>query len=289
MKAGEFQVFEKMLFVLLTAVASPVLAAPEDRLSAAWSTIFPTGNRNAGGPQFFKWIHDNAQSEYEFDEMNKLYCGVSGSIVRPGSTPDYVEVQRVDGTGTTCGDYYRCCWPCSCDLQKYARVETMSFTLGGQNVERSVLSISDPCSNPDAVPYQVNTYKCSGGRTANAVQTPTERIVMAALLNPDRNCGGNKDSGLEDSCAARNDMTVCELERRGGMGDIFAKLSCVGNATRPECMCANGEYAVESSVGAGFNLDATSAAECTTSSDGVPMWALPPLLALLFVRLQFVN
>ena len=97
----------------------------QTKLENAWSDIFPTRNRNAGGPMWFHHIYNHAESIEEFDAMSKLYCGVSGSVVRPQSTPDRVRMKRIDGS-TVCADYYRCCWPCSCDIQKYALVETMN-------------------------------------------------------------------------------------------------------------------------------------------------------------------
>lgn len=232
-----------MLSLLLTALlvsTSAELHATNGKLRQAWGEIFPTRNRNAGGPQFFKWIYDHAISEQEFDEMNQLYCGVSGSVVRPHSKPDYVQIQRADGTGTTCGLFYRCCWPCTCDIEKYSRVETMQFTAGGETFSREVLSIPDPCTQPGNIPRQVDTFTCAKGLTENAVQTTAGRIVMAVLGDADPHCrrgayGG--DQSLIRQCAQRNQMDSCQLSRRGGMGDIFAKLTCAADSDREECRC----------------------------------------------------
>merc|ERR1719499_49520 len=223
-------------------IEAPVVVATEapkasiedinDKLMANWGKIFPTGNRNAGGPQFFKWIFDNAQSQHEFDEMNKLYCGVSGSIVRPYSTPDHVKIANLDGSGHTCGDFYRCCAPCTCDIQKYPRVEKMTMTARSE----------------DYMPSAVNTFFCENGRTTNAVRTPAGRLVMAILMNHDDSCSKplyGATPGGEQYCNGangRSKLDACQLERNGGMGSIFAKLTCVGrNSNTPECMCAAGE------------------------------------------------
>merc|ERR1719412_928997 len=238
--------------VVVTELATePPKASVEeinDKLMKNWGSIFPTGNRNAGGPQFFKWIFDNAQSQHEFDEMNKLYCGVSGSIVRPNSKPDHVKIANLDGDGHTCGDFYRCCAPCTCDIQKYPRVERMTMTAGSETFERAVISISDPCRNPDAMPSAVNTFFCENGRTPNAVLTPGGRLVMAILLNHDDTCSKplyGAPPGGEQYCNGvngRSKLDACQLERNGGMGSIFAKLTCVGrNSNTPECMCGADE------------------------------------------------
>jgi len=114
----------------------------QQKLQDAWAGIFPDHNRNAGGPQFFKWIHDNATSPSEFDEMNKLFCGVSGSVVSPGRDPLPVRATNLQGEHV-CGDYHMCCWPCVCDIEKYARVEPMTFEIGGESIERNMLTIPD--------------------------------------------------------------------------------------------------------------------------------------------------
>jgi len=235
-----------LLLVTLLGTADANIFKTNDKLRQAWPEIFPTRNRNAGGPQFFKWIYDHASSEQEFDEMNQLYCGVSGSVVRPNSRPDYVQIQRVDGSGVTCGLFYRCCWPCTCDIEKYSRAETMQFSMGGETFNREVLSIPDPCTQEGNIPRQVNTFTCQDGKTENAVQTGTPgRIVMAILGDADPQCrkgeyGG--DSMLVRQCAQRNEMDSCQLSRRGGMGDIFAKLTCAADSDRAECQCNAGKW-----------------------------------------------
>ena len=43
-------------------------------LRANWNDIFPSGNRNAGGAMFFKYIYDNYKDYNEFLSMNRFYC-----------------------------------------------------------------------------------------------------------------------------------------------------------------------------------------------------------------------
>ena len=67
-----------------------------EELRADWGKIFPNKNRNAGGALFFNIILDNSNSRDEFFEKNKMYCSVSGSLVRPGSQPEFVSVRGHD-------------------------------------------------------------------------------------------------------------------------------------------------------------------------------------------------
>ena len=86
-----------------------------------WSRIFPDQNRNAAGPKFFKYIIDKITKD--FTEYNKLYCAVSGSLIDPNSEPDFLYAKESKTGEKICGDYYKCCIPCSCDIMKYSKVE----------------------------------------------------------------------------------------------------------------------------------------------------------------------
>ena len=77
-----------------------------EELRADWGKIFPNKNRNAAGALFFKYILDNSNSRDEFFEKNKMYCSVSGSLVRPGTQPEFVSV-RGNQEELVCGSLYR--------------------------------------------------------------------------------------------------------------------------------------------------------------------------------------
>ena len=66
-----------------------------------WSRIFPDNNRNAAGPKFFKYIIDKDITYKDFVEYNKLYCAVSGSLIDPNSTPEFVNITE-EKTGKKC-------------------------------------------------------------------------------------------------------------------------------------------------------------------------------------------
>ena len=87
-----------------------------------WSRIFPDQNRNAAGPKFFKYIIDKKITYKDFTEYNKLYCAVSGSLIDPNSEPDFLYAKESKTGEKICGDYYKCCIPCSCDIMKYSKV-----------------------------------------------------------------------------------------------------------------------------------------------------------------------
>ena len=59
-----------------------------------WNKIFPDKNRNAAGPKFFKYILDKEITYKDFVEYNKLYCAVSGSLISPDSTPEFVYLKE---------------------------------------------------------------------------------------------------------------------------------------------------------------------------------------------------
>ena len=183
-----------------------------------WPTIFPRGNRNAGGAQWFAHTLRRAADPRELDAMNRLWCGISGSTVRSGSAPDWV---RVPGDrGDVCGNLYRCCWPCSCDAQRFTRAEEMTLTVGGEDITRTVLTIPDPCAA--GLPRGIDAHACEAGRTTNGVHAPSGRLVTG-ILHDVAPCMEQRNERLDRQCAARDATAVCDL--RGGMGDLFAQLA----------------------------------------------------------------
>lgn len=202
-------------------------------LTDNWNSIFPDGNRNAAGYKFFKYIIDKKNISYnDFLEYNKMYCAVSGSLVSPGSESEFIYLKDLDGNNI-CGNYYKCCWPCSCDLMKYAKTTkiTHSFTDGEKSFY--VLLIDNPCTKNN-FPKEVNKqYMCTNNSlNFNNVFTVKGKLVIG-LLHEGRMC---LDSDLQKinnheitgnhekaSCFKRNMTDLDELQY--GMGDIFIKLA----------------------------------------------------------------
>ena len=207
-----------------------------------YSTIFPDGGRNAGGPMFYHYFVNNMNLDRDhFKLYNQFYCGVSGSIVSPnrsgGNISNHVVLEDISGDQWF-GKYYRCCVPCLCDIMRYAKVEKHTVQLTDGPYEHHVITIDDPCSNPTNIPPQVSSFTCSNGMTFNGERTSSGRLIIAVLYGPDENPEEpiHYDSTVhtidgDQYCNGR----ICQdpTELQGGMGDIFVLLSLAGNNNTP--------------------------------------------------------
>ena len=199
-----------------------------EELRADWGKIFPNKNRNAGGALFFKYILDNSNSKYEFFEKNKMYCSVSGSLVRPGSQPEFVSVRGHDEE-LICGSLYRCCWPCSCDVMKYVQVQALEKTFDDKTELINVLTIKNPCEKPD-FPEEVDRESICVGTSLNKkrVTEINGRLVVGVLFES-KICSPKDIEKIDREvitgsyCPLRNNTPLKEV--RGGMGDIFIKMA----------------------------------------------------------------
>ena len=199
-----------------------------EELRADWGKIFPNKNRNAGGALFFKYILDNSNSRDEFFEKNKMYCSVSGSLVRPGSQPEFVSVRGQDEE-LVCGSLYRCCWPCSCDVMKFVRVQALEKTFDDKPELINVLTIKNPCEKPD-FPEEVDRESICVGTSLNTkrVTQINGRLVVGVLFES-KICSPkdiekiNREVITGSYCPLRNNTPLKEV--RGGMGDIFIKMA----------------------------------------------------------------
>ena len=200
-----------------------------DILMKDFDTIFPDRNRNSGGPQFFKHIVDMNLSKHDFELYNSFYCGVSGSPVDPkrgqnGNVYDYVIVKDLEGNDIY-GKYYRCCWPCLCDIMIYARVDKYDIEFNGSMVTYDVLTIDDPCCDESKIPKSVSSFKCENGKTQNGVYSRNGRLIFALFYDTKIATDEDKNSisDVLERCKERMDTDPDDLS--GGMGDIFVKLS----------------------------------------------------------------
>ena len=194
-----------------------------------WSRIFPDQNRNAAGPKFFKYIIDKEITYKDFKEYNKLYCAVSGSLIDPNGEPDFIFVKESKTGKKICGDYYKCCIPCSCDIMKYSEVEKMKHKFSDGLNEFYVFTIKNPCKKKD-FPDRVNKdYFCDGEKiNNNQVYNLNGRIVIG-LLHEGRSCKKEEIDFVKSHqvtgrfCELRNNTPLDSLKK--GMGDIFIKLA----------------------------------------------------------------
>ncbi len=220
-----------------------------DLLDNHWDRIFPNGDRNVGGPQFFKYIYEQLATSHDFfQRYNRFYCGVSGAIVRPSDGNEY-ELVKVKDDGGSCvvGKYYRCCWPCACDIMKYARVEQAAIRLPNDPSDREetywVLTIGDPCHQcpsspcPD-LPPEVTTYECLDNVTSNGLRVRAGRLtsgpgrLVFALLHdavPADQVDEATLAALMTQCAPRIHASPKELETMGGMGNTFVDVARINS------------------------------------------------------------
>ena len=198
-----------------------------DKLMEDFRKIFPDRNRNAGGPQYFKHIVDMGLSKRDFELYNSFYCGVSGSPVDPsrGKVYDYVTVKDINGNDIQ-GKYYRCCSPCLCDIMKYAKVDKYDITFDGVEYTYDVLTIDDPCCDKDNIPQEVTSFKCKNRKTQNGIHSRSGRLIFA-LFYTDNNDHMDEINKVSQHCSKRMNTPPDEL--KGGMGDIFVKLSLLCN------------------------------------------------------------
>tara|TARA_B100000575_G_scaffold274540_1_gene258331 strand:+ start:370 stop:1719 length:1350 start_codon:yes stop_codon:yes gene_type:complete len=215
----------------------------QDFMENHYSSIFPDGGRNSGGPMFYHYFVNNMNLDRRhFNLYNQFYCGVSGSIVSPnrsgGNITNHIVLDDLDGNQWF-GKYYRCCVPCLCDLMRYAKVEQHRVQLTDGQYDHFVITIDDPCSNEANIPSQVTAFTCQNGITLNGERTTSGRLIIAVLF------GTNEMDELpvlynpeihhtidgDDFCHQR----ICQAptDLRGGMGDIFVLLSLVGNSGTP--------------------------------------------------------
>ena len=200
-----------------------------EELRADWGKIFPNKNRNAGGALFFKYILDNSNSREEFFEKNKMYCSVSGSLVRPGSEPEFVSVKGQNGDEFICGSLYRCCWPCSCDVMKFVQVQTLEKKFNEKIDLINVLTIKNPCEKKD-FPEEVDRDSLCIGTSLNKKRvTEINGRLVVGILFDGKICSPrdiekiNREVITGSYCPLRNNTPLEEV--RGGMGDIFIKMA----------------------------------------------------------------
>lgn len=194
-----------------------------------WSRIFPDQNRNAAGPKFFKYIIDKEITYKDFKEYNKLYCAVSGSLIDPNGEPDFIFVKDSKTGKKICGDYYKCCIPCSCDIMKYSEVEKMKHKFSDGLNEFYVFTIKNPCKKKD-FPDRVNKdYFCDGEKINNNQVYDLNGRIVIGLLHEGRSCKKEELDFVKSHqvtgrfCELRNSTPLDSLKT--GMGDIFIKLA----------------------------------------------------------------
>lgn len=206
-----------------------------DNLMNDYSKIFKDKNRNAGGVQFFHHIVNMNLNKDEFELYNTFYCGVSGSPIDPSRSDiyDYTIVKDLQGNDIY-GKYYRCCFPCVCDIMKYAKVDKYDANLNDTCVTYDVLTIEDPCCNPTKMPPEVSSFVCKNNQTQNGILSRNGRLIFALFYDTkivediEEDEDKQKIADIRERCTERINTEPQNLKY--GMGDIFANLSLVCNS-----------------------------------------------------------
>ncbi len=199
------------------------------QLKKDWWQIFPDGNRNVGGPKFFNYTLKKSRNFEEFTSFNRLFCPVSGSLISPKSTPELVYVDEEKGSRQICGQLYRCCWPCSCDVMKHVTAEKFNLQIGVQKDEVYLLKIKNPCTKKNFPTEVTRSNFCEGDQVnVSSVHLSSEKITVG-ILHDAHVCSAEEIAYIDKQtitgkyCPFRNNTPVSDI--KGGMGDIFIKLA----------------------------------------------------------------
>jgi len=225
--------------VILTLTLTLIITIPfksfanEERqyqkLLEDWPIIFPDGNRNAAGPRFFKYIVDQNLNYDEFINFNKLYCSVSGSLISPNTQPDEIYLTDIDSNEKICGQYYKCCWPCLCDVMKYASTKKISLNFNGEVKFLNAIIIDNPCSDKEFPELVNRNYFCEGESLHPKHTYSIDNKLVIGLMHNAKICNEydldyiNNHEITGPMCEYRNSMPTEELNF--GMGDIFINLA----------------------------------------------------------------
>ena len=158
-----------------------------------------------------------------------MYCAVSGSLVRPGSKPDFISIAHKDSEGFKCGLLYRCCWPCSCDVMKYVTVEQLEVKFSDAQKLIDVLTIKNPCEKNN-FPVEVDRDSfCTGSFLNKKRVADINGRLIVGMLFEGQVCSSDDFGKINQGaitgglCPLRNNTPIDEVQ--GGMGDIFIKLA----------------------------------------------------------------
>ena len=199
------------------------------KLVQDWPSIFPDGNRNAAGPRFFKYILDQDLEYEEFLQFNKLYCAVSGSLISPDVQPDEIFLTNSENDEKICGQYYKCCWPCLCDVMKYSETKKIKIDFKDQSKDIYTIVIDNPCNKNDFPELVNRDYFCKGNELNKEYTFSVDNKLVIGLLHNAQKCDAYDIDYVQNNqitgpmCEARNSMPLGELN--SGMGDIFIRLA----------------------------------------------------------------
>lgn len=228
----------KILLIVLTIIFTCQLMKEGyvgySYLMDEFTNIFPDNNRNSGGVQFFKHIHDIRMNltKKDYMEHHTHYCAVSGSPIEPGRPDrfDYILANHVDGRKFV-GKFYRCCTPCLADIMKYTKVEHHTVNLKDGPHIHMVFTIGDPCKKEEDMPKEVTSFKCSNGETMNGIKSTSGRLIIGVLHEHTEYDPAKHDELINPILDLSEErMNTKPDELKWGMGDIFVKLAIINKS-----------------------------------------------------------
>jgi len=103
--------------------------------------------------------------------------------------------------------------------------EDYEVELSDGNFTYKVLTMANLCNIPkDSIPAEATPIVCENGKVKDAKYSKSGRIIIAVLFEP--TLEPPSDYKEIEGCPERNKTPVTKL--KGGMGDIFVKLSVAG-------------------------------------------------------------
>ena len=134
----------------------------------------------------------SSRMNYEdFVEYNKLYSAVSVSLIDPNNNPEFLNINEEKTGKKICGNYYRCCVPCSCDLMRYTTVKKMKHKFIDGTKEFYVLTIDNPCSKKDFPERVTKKYFCDGNNIAKDQVYNLDGRMVIGLFHNTKLCNDN--------------------------------------------------------------------------------------------------
>lgn len=208
-----------------------------------YSSIFPSGNRNAASFKWFSYIANCSASvkKTAFELMGTGFCPISGSPIG-GTNKGQVTLNKIGG-GTQTGVFYFCCDPCLCDMMDLVKVDTKTVSFGDEgSKEYNVLVHGDPCTNQaklqesftDPLTGKTQTLAevapeiaCDGNVLRGATMSDGGKPIIGLLYDVDSSgiLDGRTDA-FKQGCAARASDGFSS-----GMGMIFRKVASITPTT----------------------------------------------------------
>ena len=144
-------------------------------LHSAYSTIFPTNNRNAASHLWSSWIIQKSStvSKESFHTLFTGFCPVSGSPVQPSeyNTYRYSLPGVLPGSPPTVGTLHHCCAPCVCDTRDMIHADVKTVQLANGAHQFSFAVIGDPCKHASVLARPF-TDPFSGSETSLSATAP---------------------------------------------------------------------------------------------------------------------